>query len=133
MKIMRVMTTTVLLLCSTITLAQNTFYTKGLKVEECYDEEQVLFNELSENDSYLATIKIIDMFSRVNFYSYDYNVTFDVDSTSVEKEGYTLYCLDQTGATVIVRVDLDKMVIVVWFYGRNGNVIKEIFKINIIK
>jgi low affinity Fe/Cu permease len=51
---MRVITTTVLLLCSTITLAQNTFYTKGLKVEECYDEEQVLFNELSENENYLS-------------------------------------------------------------------------------
>jgi hypothetical protein len=88
---------------------------------------------LARMKTILATIKIIDMFSRVNFYSYDYNVTFDVDSTSVEKEGYTLYCLDQTGATVIVRVDLDKMVIVVWFYGRNGNVIKETFKINIIK
>ena len=130
---MRVIITTVIILCSTIAISQNTFYTKGLKVEELYDDQAMLFNKLSENENYLATIKIIDMFSRVNFYSYDYNVTFDVDSTSVEKEGYTLYCLDQTGESVIIIVNLDKMVIFVWFYGRNGNVIKETFKINFIK
>jgi len=129
------MITTVLLLCSSIAISQNTFYTKGLKVDECYDEQAGLFRGLSDNENYLSTFRVIDMFSRVNMYSYDYNVTLDVDSTSIkgEYEGYSLYCTDSTGESAIVTVNLDQRVIIVWIYGRDNKVIREEFGINIIK
>jgi hypothetical protein len=132
---MRVIITTVLLLCSSISISQNTFYTKGLRVDEFYDEQAGLFRKLSENENYLSTFRVMDMFSRVNMFSYNYNVTLDVDSTSVEDDydGYSLYCTDSTGESAIVTVNLDQMVIVVWLYGRDNKVIREEFAINIIK
>jgi hypothetical protein len=133
MRLITVITTTVIIICSSIASAQNTFYTKGVKLEEIYDDQAMLFNKVSGNENYLAIIRVMGMFKKVNLYSYDFDVTFDVDSTSVENEGYTLYCIDSIGESAIVIVNLDKMVIVVWFYDKNGNVIKETFKINIIK
>lgn len=123
------------MLCSSIGISQNTFYTKGLRVDEFYDEQAGLFRKLSENENYLSTFRVMDMFSRVNMFSYNYNVTLDVDSTSVEDDydGYSLYCTDSTGESAIVTVNLDQMVIVVWLYGRDNKVIREEFAINIIK
>ena len=123
------------MLCSSISISQNTFYTKGLRVDEFYDEQAGLFRKLSENENYLSTFRVMDMFSRVNMFSYNYNVTLDVDSTSVEGDydGYSLYCTDSTGESAIVTVNLDQMVIVVWLYGRDNKVIREEFAINIIK
>ena len=123
------------MLCSSISISQNTFYTKGLRVDEFYDEQAGLFRKLSENENYLSTFRVMDMFSRVNMFSYNYNVTLDVDSTSVEDDydGYSLYCTDSTGESAIVTVNLDQMVIVVWLYGRDNKVIREEFAINIIK
>ena len=132
---MRVMITTVLLLCSSIAISQNTFYTKGLKVDECYDEQAGLFRELSENDSYLSTIRMIDMFKKVNLYSYDFDITLDVVSIETETEfiGYSLHCVDETGESAIITVNLDQMWIGVWLFSKENTIIKETFKINIIK
>ena len=135
MRVIRLITTTIVLLCSTITLAQNTFYTKGLKVEECYDEEQGLFRKISENDSYLSTFRVMDMFKKVNLYSYDFDITLDVVSIETETEfiGYSLHCVDETGESAIITVNLDQMWIGLWLFSKENTIIKETFKINIIK
>jgi len=119
------------------TFSQNTFYTKGLKISECTEVNShygSLFREINDRPSFLSTFRVYDMFQKVNLYSYEFDITLLVVSIETETEfiGYSLYCIDQTGESAIVTINIDAKTITVWLNGVD-RVLKEEFKIIDIK